>query len=195
METPFTIKLGFKKLFDFMDETIEANENPMITSITIGLLSSLKYRSELSAGVDPAAIDEYKEEIDTLLCLLFPHALTGNEIKIATPPVSHEILYASRRFSTIFGDITELEPKEFENFDEDHMYITMCTFILGMYYGINQNIMRPPVYDVLAANGIMRHYKSVYNADFIEMIPYGEAPKITPELLKELRENFDDITL
>ena len=195
MEKPFIVKLGFKKLFDQMEETVSANKNPILAGLTSQLLSELKYKKELKRGVDLSEIPAFQEEIDILLCMLFPYPLTNNEIKVATPPITEHLLYRTKRFDSIFGDSKELEPKEFKELDDDRIYILMCTFILQNFYGIKQNITIPPVYHIDCPDGITRHYKSVFNADFIQIHPLGEIPEMTPDLVQKLKDNFHDITI
>jgi len=195
MEKPFVIKLGFHKLFEQMESVISTGKNPLIAQLTEQVMANLKHRTELSEGIDIEKVAKYKEEIDLLMCLLFPNPLTHNEIKVATPPLLSNLLYSSERFKLIFGDIHDMEPKEFEGYSPDRIYIHLCTFILAKYYGISQNISSPPVYHITNETGVDRHYKSVFNADFIEMKPLGETVDITPELLTKLKDNYDDITV
>ena len=78
---------------------------------------------------------------------------------------------------------------------DDDRYIIACTTILNFYYGYNLNFKRPFYYEIPDANGIMRFYKILYNADFTEIIPSKNAPKITEEDYFELLDNFENIEI
>ncbi len=77
----------------------------------------------------------------------------------------------------------------------DDTYIIACTIILNFCYGYNLDFKRPFYYEIPDANGIIRYYKILYNADFTEIIPTKHAPKITQEDYDELIDNFDNIKL
>lgn len=54
---------------------------------------------------------------------------------------------------------------------DDMDYIMSCVVILNLYYGFHLDFSRPYFYDIPDANGVMRHYHVLYNADFINIIP------------------------
>ena len=77
--------------------------------------------------------------------------------------------------------------------DEDHYYIMGCSIILNNYYGYKIDFRRPFFYDIPDALGIMRHYRIMYNGDFIEIIKTDKAKDITDADVAELLDNFDNI--
>ena len=77
----------------------------------------------------------------------------------------------------------------------DQRYIISCTIILNACYDYNLNFKRPFFYEIPDANGIMRYYKILYNADFTEIVPNENAPEITKEDYDELLDNFENIDL
>ena len=77
----------------------------------------------------------------------------------------------------------------------DDTYIVACTIILNFCYGYNLNFKRPFYYEIPDTNGIMHYYKILYNADFMEIIPNKDAPKITQDDYDELLDNFENIEL
>lgn len=195
MKKPFIVKLGFAKLIDQLEDT-RANGEKGDAELASSVLARLKNRDALYKGFD--VTEEYKEhteDIKTLLNTLFFKSLTKNEIKVALPPMSTEILYYTDRFCSIFGHAEEIAHKEFGSVSEDSAYIMMCTFILAMYYGKPIGIGVPSVYDIDDDNGITKYYKSLYNADFMAFNPIGKAPEITDEMVTELSDNFDDIRM
>ena len=157
IEKPFTIKLGFAKLFDQLDQ-MASNGSAAESDSSKRILSQIVHRDELYKGFDSNAdCNKYTSEIKILLSVLFPSPLLNNEIKIAIPPLSSEILYATDRFNKIFDDLQVLESKEFSSADEDMMYIHMCTFILASYYGKPVQLDIPPVYNVKDDRGVIKY--------------------------------------
>ena len=76
------------------------------------------------------------------------------------------------------------------------MYIMACSFILGSVYGYNLDLKRPFFFDIPeTTTGMIRHYRAAFNADFSEIIPTENTPKITEVDYRELLDNFDNIDL
>lgn len=194
MRKPFIVKLGFSKLIDQLEHS--ASGKGIQADISSSVLSRLKDKDALYDGFEEASdYKDHKEDIQTLLGSLFSESLTKNEIKVALAPMSSEILYATERFSSIFGDKKEIEQREFGSVDEDSIYIMMCSFILASYYRKPVSSGVPSMYDVFDSRGIIKYYKSLYNADFISITPVGKAPEISDELLKKLKNSYDDLSL
>jgi hypothetical protein len=119
-----------------------------------------------------------------------------NEIKAASVPFSFTSFKFTERFENILknaGDDYELGVR---NFEDDDMYIMACTFILGSVYGYSVDVKRPFYFDIPdKTSGTMKYYRATFNADFSEIIPAENAPKITEEDYKELLNNFNNIDL
>lgn len=195
MRKPFVVKLGFSKLIDQLEDT-QASGSKIEADIASCVLSKLENRDALYNGLqDCSDFKDYEADIQTLLSTLFPKSLTQNEIKVALSPMSSEILCSTTRFRNIFGDEEEIDHKEFGHSNEDSIYIMMCSFILAVYYGQPVSAGVPSVYDVLDSSGILRYYKSTYNADFITIRPLGKPPVITDEMVKKLRNSYEDLEM
>ncbi|MEL6124260.1 MAG: GAF domain-containing protein, partial [Bacteroidota bacterium] len=195
IESPFKVTLSFKKLIANVREMISTGDNPIIARGMDDFLGHINHLDALTGSIAVAEYDEYIDDIELLLCLLFPHPLTHNEIKAATPPIQPDILYRSERFTKVFGEVSKLIPKEFDSMDEDRIYILMCNYLLQSWYGINMYASRSPVYDVVDTQGITRHYKSTYNVDFVDIIPPANPPTMSPELIQQLKHDFDNVRL
>ena len=50
-------------------------------------------------------------------------------------------------------------------------------------------------YDIPNADGVLNHYRILYNADFIEIYPSEEAVTLSQEDIDELMDNFDNVAL
>ncbi|MBV7269535.1 GAF domain-containing protein [Winogradskyella luteola] len=195
LDSPLVIKVGFNKLLNQYQNLIEA-DNDFIAANARRVLKIAEENPVLRDGFnDLTLLDKYAKEIAGILQDSFSPILTKNEIKTASVPFQDVVFNTSERFKSILktaGDDFELEIK---NMPKDQRYIIACTIILNFCYGYNLNFKRPFFYEIPDANGIMRYYKILYNADFTEIVPKENAPKITKEDYDELIDNFENIEL
>jgi len=193
-EKPFKILLGFGKLIEKIEEMAQRG-SVIEQKLAHSVLSSLKHKQALKVGIEQISdISRYEEDIDALLDLIFPAPLLQNEIKIAVAPMSPKILRCSTRYRNTFKNDEALISSELRDIGADAFYIQMCTFILQTQYGVDLKATIPPVYSVTNERGIVRYYKSGYNADFMSMRPYGERPVITKEILQELEQDYNNVS-
>jgi hypothetical protein len=195
IESPFELKVSFNKLLNHYEDRVNCKEEFLSAKAKSIIEISNKY-PELREGFSNASIlEERKKEISIILQDSFSPLLTKNEIKTASVPFHNLIFNSSERFKNIIkaaGDGFELKIK---NMPENDMYIVACTTILNIYYGYNLNFKRPFYYEIPEANGIMRYYKIMYNADFTEIIPKNNAPKISQADYELLLDNFENIDI
>ncbi|WP_411893366.1 GAF domain-containing protein [Winogradskyella sp. A2] len=195
IESPLVIKVSFNKFLNQYENLIEA-DNDFIAANARRVLKIAEDHPILRDGFsDLAILQKFEKEIEGILQDAFSPVLTKNEIKTASVPFLNVIFNSSQRFKSILktaGDDFELEIK---NMPTDQRYIIACTIILNFCYGYNLNFKRPFFYEIPDANGIMRYYKILYNADFTEIIPKKNAPKITDEDYAQLLDNFENIDL
>jgi len=194
-ESPMLLKISFNKLIE-QYEKMAQSEDEFLAAKAQRVLDAQKPFPELRDGfTDYALLEKYKKEISIILEDSFSEILTKNEIKAASVPFENIIFNSSSRFKSIIktaGDNFQLSIK---NMPEDHRYMIACTIILNFLYGYNLNFKRPFYYEIPDANGVMRYYKILYNADFTEIIPTDKAIKITEEDYFELLDNFDNLEL
>ncbi len=194
-ESPMLFKISFNKLIEQYDDMSKGNDKSKAIKAK-RVLDAQKPFPELRDGfTDFSLLKTYQKEITIILEDLFTQLLTKNEIKTASVPFEDIIFNSSERFKNIVktaGDDFKLKIK---NMPDDDRYIIACTTILNFYYGYNLNFKRPFYYEIPDANGIMRFYKILYNADFTEIIPSKNAPKITEEDYFELLDNFENIEI
>lgn len=84
---------------------------------------------------------------------------------------------------------------EITNIPREFDYIMKCTVILQFYYGYNLDFKRPFFFDIPDSNGVMRRYRILYNADFMEIIPTDKAKPVSQDDVDELLENFYNLDL
>ncbi len=195
IESPFELKVSFNKLLNHY-ESLVRSEDEFISAKAKRVLKTAEAYPELRNGFSNInTLEEHKKEISIILQDSFSPVLTKNEIKTASVPFHNLIFNSSERFKSIIetaGDDFELKIK---NMPEDDRYIIACTIVLAFCYGYNINFKRPFYYEIPDANGILRYYKILYNADFTEITPKKNAPKITQEDYEMLLDNFENIDL
>ena len=195
IEAPFEMKLSFQKLFN-QYEKLQDSDNSFIASNAKRVLDIAKEYPVLADGfTNTEYLDIYKPQISEILYDSFNPLLTNNEIKTATIPFHNLIFNSSERFKSIMKTAGKDYELNVINMPHDQTYIIACAIILNFCYGRDINFKRPFFYEIPDANGIMRYYKILYNAEFIDVKPKANAPKITEDDFDELIDNFDNIEL
>ncbi|GAA4939586.1 hypothetical protein GCM10023314_10380 [Algibacter agarivorans] len=195
IESPLNLQVSFNKLLEHY-ETLAKSDEAFIVAKANRILETAEHYPELREGFSDVSILKTRaKEISIILQDSFSSILTKNEIKTASVPFHNLIFNASERFRNIIktaGDDFELDIK---NMPKDDTYIIACTIILNFCYGYNLNFKRPFYYEIPDANGVLHYYKILYNADFTEIVPTKNAPKITQKDYDELLDNFENIEL
>ncbi len=195
IESPMVLKVSFNKLLEHYERLAKSKDDFLAAKAKRVLKSAEAYPILREGFSDTRILEERTGEIKVILQDSFASVLTNNEIKTASVPFHDMIFNASERFESIIktaGTDFELNIK---NMPEDDRYIIACTIILNFCYGYNLNFKRPFFYEIPDANGILRYYKILYNADFCEIIPTDKALHITQADYDELLDNFDNIKL
>jgi len=193
---PLKLIISFESVFEYL-ETISKNEDHVLYPTAVKLLDETKDYKVLREGFeDKNYLFTYEKEIDRLLDIMFPELLQTNEIKAASIPFDFTLFKFSSRFKSILeksGDNYELEMRDYDN---SMLYIMSCTFILAIIYKENFDFKRPFFYDIPdMEQGVMRHYRALFNGDFFKVKPLPNAPKLTEEDIQELLDNFTDLDL
>jgi hypothetical protein len=130
-----------------------------------------------------------------MLETVFPPALTRNEIKAISIPYTGLIFNHTERFRQILRNAGENFDIIIRDFDEHQFYIMNCCLILNEFYGTHLDFSKPLFYDIPTAEGIIKHYRILYNADFLDILPTEKSLELTPEDIDHLMDNYDDIAL
>ncbi|WP_456867365.1 hypothetical protein [Galbibacter sp. BG1] len=192
---PFKPIISFKVLAAKLKDLL-ASSNSIERFQAEQILAILDKTPDLVNGMrDYKVFNSYKEEVAQLMSVLFPSALSGNEIKAAVFPFSNQFFYASKRFLDISKqtttDIEEVFRKLYQK-NENVVNLNPYAIILNQYYGYNVDFERPKHIKLEGVNGKTRTYRVAFNADFITMYPNENAIEITPEILDILLSNADD---
>ncbi|WP_103864597.1 GAF domain-containing protein [Aquimarina sp. I32.4] len=192
---PMDIWISFSKFIEQYRELLKS-DNELLRNRASQILKIIEEYPELEEGIrEEKRVQELIPQIHLVLEDSFAQILQNNEIKIATIPFHNNVLKSSQRYKNIIEAAGEGFEPQIKNMNEDHYYIMGCSIILGSYYNYNIDFKRPFFYDIPDAMGIMRHYRIMYNGDFIDVIKTDKAKDITKEDVAELLDNFDNIDI
>lgn len=194
-DNPFQIKLSFHKIIENLEEvTLKDKGHPGKKAKS--LLSKIKPFPELQDGIESVEqIENNAGVIAELLADLFPEALTNNEIKAVSIPYLGLTFNYTARFQGILNAAGTSFDFNIRDFDEHQFYVMSCCIILNAYYGTHLDFGKPLFYDIPTADGIIKHYRILYNADFLEILPTEKSIMLTKSDIDVLMDNYDDLDL
>lgn len=194
--SPFYSVISFHKVIDALTEIAKEDQTPYRVIYAQSLLNEVAKVPELYNGItSKKLIYDNLPLIHNLLADLFPTALTGNEIKAVSLPFQNFNFNFTQRFQTIINEAGEEFKINFRDFDNDQYYIFSCCLILNSRYGENFDMSRPMFYDIPDKNGVIKHYRITFNADFTELIPTEKAIKLTKDDIKTLKRSYNNIDI
>lgn len=194
-ELPLSMLISFNKLLGFYEEQVKKGDGLYAQRAKEILKVAEPYPEFREGFSDLSILKERKEEIKTILADTFSPALTKNEIKTVGIPYYNLVFNSSERFQDILKDAGDDFELEIMNMPDDTKYIMMATVVLSFYYGFNLDYKRPLFYDIPDKDGIMRHYRILYNADFMEIIPTEKAKKLKQSDFDELLADSENVEL
>lgn len=193
--SPLVARISFHKVLETLEKIAESDVDYR-SDYAKALLKHTEPYPELRDGItDLSLLDKHEPLIKNLLADLFPTALQKNEIKAAAIPFFNFTFNRTERFNKILANAGEDFGMAIRNFEEHEFYVFCCCLVLNAYYGQHFDFSRPLFYDIPDQDGIMKHYRILYNADFLEIIPTETALQITPEDITLLMNNFDNLEL
>jgi hypothetical protein len=194
-EMPLQMLISFDNLLQKYD-TMAKGDDPFLSSRAKDILETQAPYPELRDGFsDIELLEKHKDVIRVILQDSFAEVLSENEIKAASLPYFDIVFNKSKRFQKILENAGKDFKPFIRNQDEGIDYIMASTVILKYHYGFNLDFSRPYFYDIPDANGIMRHYRILYNADFMEILPTKLSKKLTQDDVDKLLENPEDLQL
>ena len=195
LDSPFQIQLSFEKVIqDF--EKISANSDLPDAEQKKFLLKEVYKNPELITGiVNTDQVGKNGKLIAQILSGYFPPALTLNEIKAVNIPYTNLFFNHTQRFQSIINDAGKDFDLTIRDFDEHKFYVQNCCIILNSYYGTHFDLDRPIFYDIPTKNGTIKHYRIMYNADFLQILPTADALQLTEKDINVLKDNYHDLSL
>jgi hypothetical protein len=194
-DNPFHIKLSFHKMIERLEE-VALNGTGTDAEKARALLEEVKPFPELRDGIETISqIGDNETLIAHLLSDLFPAVLSQNEIKAVSIPYLGLTFNYSERFKSILQAAGTSFDFNIRDFDEHQFYIMSCCIILNAFYGTHLDFGKPLFYDIPTADGIVKHYRILYNADFLEIIPTETSKMLTKADIDLLMDNYDNLPL
>lgn len=194
-EMPLQMLISFDKILKRYDEMAKSPDNFLASKAKHVLKTQAPYPILREGFDDVSLLQEHEDVIKVILQDSFADVLGQNEIKTASLPYYNVLFNASPRFKKIIENAGTDYVPFLRNQEEGIDYIMACIVILNFHYGYQLDFSRPYFYDIPDANGIMRHYRILYNADFMEIIPTSLSKDITQEDVDRLLENPEDMSL
>lgn len=192
---PMQIHVSFEKLIESYKSYLTDDSDAFLKERAERVIKiAEEYPALIDGLTDMDQVQALQPQIDLIFADLFSDILQQNEIKIASLPFNEFIIKSSRRYQKIIKEAGEGFKLEISNFDKDYMYIMGCSIILKMN-GYNIDFRRPFYYNIPDENGIMRYYRMLYNADYINIEKGENAPDITDADVEELLDNFDNVEI
>ena len=192
---PMKHLISFDKLLKRYDEMAKGKDSFLATKAKRVLEAQAPYPELRDGFTDISLLEQHKEVIEIILQDSFSEVLTENEIKVASLPYYDIVFNSSKRFKKIVENAGPDFKPTLRNLAEGIDYIMGCVVILGYYYGYKFDFSRPYFYDIPDANGVMRHYRILYNADFLEVLPTEKSKELTKDDVDELLDNPNDMKL
>jgi hypothetical protein len=194
-ESPFLIEFSFGHLIDRLEQALSDSLENNKTQIRADL-EELREVPALFTGITD--ISDIKDHLDPLRRLLkdyFPPSLTLNEIKAVTLPYTGIIFNHTKRFEKILADAGPGFQFRIRDFDDHQFYVLSCCLVLNELYGTNLDFSKPLFYDIPMANGVIKHYRMLYNGDFLKVSRTPQSVELSHDDIKELMDNYDDTGL
>lgn len=193
-ELPIKALLSFEYLYEKIAPYAQDENHPHHRSGK-KILEVAGQFPELREGIeDFGQLHKYEEVIRTITQPLFPGPLQNNEIKSIVMPFRYIGLCPTARLSNILDNAGEGFQMNLSGMDDEKIYFYACSFILGKYYRQKLNFTRPIYVDIPdKKTGVLRHYRTLFNADFFEITKTDEAPELTQEDIDQLLRNGEDL--
>ncbi|MVN92240.1 GAF domain-containing protein [Mucilaginibacter aquatilis] len=194
-DSPFEIHISFHVLIEHL-EKVAAQQTGYAAERAAYLLKEIEPYPQLRTGfTHQEELEQHAPVINYLLEDLFPAALTQNEIKGVTVPFHNFMLNSTQRFKNILSAAGTDFDISIRDFDSHQFYVMSCCLVLNEFYNTQLDFAKPMFYDIPTATGIIRHYRILYNADFLEIIPTDKAVKLTEADINELINSYDNLEL
>lgn len=194
--SPFKPLISFHKIVEMLEERKKVLVGFQGNYIS-DLLNEIQKYPELIHGIESVEeFEKYESVIRILLADLFPKLLSNNEIKAVTIPYYFNILNLTQRFQRILDEAGPNYKLSLRGLSEQNWFIFNCCYIIKSYFNFDLEIADTPLYiDIPDKNNIMKIYRVLVNADFMEILPTENAIFLSEEEIIELLNNYDNLDL
>jgi hypothetical protein len=189
--TPFQLQLSFDEPIRNIEESAAKGDLR-----AQALLKEIETYPELRTGIpDMEGVEWHTNLIHRIMSDYFPQVLTLNEIKAVAIPFTNIIFNYTQRFSNILNAAGIDFEINIRGMDEHQFYVRSCCIVLNELYGTHLDFSQPFFYDIPTAQGIIKHYRILYNGDFIDILPTEKFIPLSEADIDQLINNFDDTEL
>jgi hypothetical protein len=194
-ELPLKHLISFDKYLRHFDWLAE-NGNEFEKEKARRILKIVEPYPELREGfTDTSLLDTHRDLIQSFVSDAFAGVLSDNEIKAISLPYFNILFNPSRRLQRILDEAGPGYEPVLMGQEEGFDYIMAATVILKFHYGYQLDYSRPYMFEIPDRNGVIRYYRILYNADFMEIIPSESSPEITQDDVDELLSRPNDVAL
>ena len=189
--SPFQVKLSFHKLIERYKQ-LAAFGKGSVAAPAKAKLKLISLYPDLAEVIDgEEKLTSMSKTISQFLSDIFPVALTKEEIKAVTIPYQNKIFNPTAKFSRIIASSGSSFEISLSGDSRDCFYVAACHLILKRFYGIELDIYKPIYFHTSSEEGVDKHYKVLYNFEYLEIMPSPQAPLIFQSDIEDLIENYD----
>jgi len=194
-DSPFLVQLSFDHVIGEL-EKVAAGDTGERSAEAQELLAEVNLHPELRNGIhEEWQVLENAGLIRRLMSDYFPDVLSQNEIKAISLPYRKVVFNHTDRFRSILAAAGKDFEFNIRDFDAHQSYVLSCCLILNEFYGTHLDFGKPLFYDIPMANGIIKHYRILYNADYLDIEPTKRSLPISQEDIDLLMDNYDDLEM
>ena len=194
-DTPFKVEFSFGRIIENLRTEFTSGRLKNDEATRQDLEQIDKVPALVNGITEFSQISDHQDLLARLLKDYFPPGLTDNEIKAVTFPYSGIIFNHTNRFKKIVASAGPEYNFNIRDFDDHQSYVLSCCLIIKYLFGLDLDFSKPLFYDIPLANGIIKHYRILYNGDFLELFANDQALEITKTDLQLLIDNYEDLSL
>ena len=192
--SPLRVFFSLEKQIEQFEVYANDKSHPYYKSSNV-VLEAVNKHPELKEGFeDLAEINKFEKEVNMLLDPLFPEPLQLNEIKAVVIPFKYKAFRPTKRLKNILDNAGQDFKLTMGGYDTRRLYFYACSFILMKYYNVPIDVSRPIFIDIPnLKTGMTRHYRALFNADYMEILKTDKAPELTSEDIDQLLLRGEDL--
>lgn len=180
------VKVSYKPLITHYRNQIDPEKESYNADYIRSIVKDAESVPELMEGVELNKLPEYRKALSSAIRILFPSALTENEIKAVTIPFSDKVLRCTNRYKRIMENADE--EFKFDILKHSKVDYEMLAYglILKRIYG-HQVDFHAPLTVSVPQEEIPYSYRISYNADYIDVELLDEEHKLDEADISELK--------
>lgn len=185
---PMKRLIGLQTFIEHYQNVLDEHRNTYNAKYVKAIVREAERSPDLMDGVTLENLADKRSAFASVLQILFPTALTDNEIKAAMVPFSNQVLRCTRRFDNIVRNSDpEFDLNLLESSSVDYEML-VYGLILQRLYNERIDFNIPLVVRIPNEKGPARTYRITYNADFIKVTLRNPSDKLTNEDIAELKK-------